>query len=63
LPSGENSANKNPYGSDFFCEKHFGKKILLWIPHFFCSIYDMHKLVPNKIIKFGHVLEVFHVSF
>jgi hypothetical protein len=27
LPSGENSPKKTPLGSDFFCEKYFGKKI------------------------------------
>ncbi len=38
LPSGENSPPKNPFGSDFFCEKCFGIKILLWIPIFLDKI-------------------------
>jgi len=38
LPNGENSPNKNPLGSDLFCEKYFGKKILLWIPIFLDKI-------------------------
>jgi hypothetical protein len=47
LPSAEDSPRKNPLGSDLFCEKYFGKKILLWIPIYF----DKNSTKREKSVK------------